>query len=324
MKSNRTIILFLTLIFALLNIFSISIPKCLASSYLTFNHQCPKQVTIGTEFLIPILISPPSSSYDLSNINISISAHKSFIFLDNSTFYVMYLSGGSSIGHTFRINTNVNATSGIYYINFLIKYSYSNTNYQETIAYEIKLIKNPQITLEIFSPETLFSEGEFDIKVSIQNSGITAHNITINLILPKDALFEGRTTYYLSAIESYTKYDVVYRIKPKIINSLIYSQFIVNMAYYDEENNIHIENKISPVTLRPRSSFEISPNGGFWLGSIFISPVISFGTIISILIFVLGLKIRNKEKTKYYSATKYIIAFLSGIFITLFLIALIR
>ena len=314
------IILFLTLIFTLLNIFSISIPKCLASSYLTFDHQCPEQVTIGTEFLIPILISSSSS---LSNINVNISAHKSFIFLDNSTFYVKYLSDGSSIGHTFRIKTNVNATSGFYYINFLIKYSYSNINPQETIAYKIKLIKNPQIALEIFSPETLFSEEEFGIKVSIQNSGITAHNITMNLILPKDVLFEGRTIYYLSAIESYSKYDVIYRIKPEMINSLIYSQFIVQMVYYDEENNIHIENKISPITLRPRNSFEISPNGGFWLGSIYISPAISFGTIISVIIFILGLRRRNKEKTKYYRATEYIIAFLSGIVFTLLLITLI-
>jgi hypothetical protein len=169
------------------------------------------------------------------------------------------------------------------------------------IALPIMVVKEPVVTVQTTTPESIFSNTEFTFEVNVISHDIDINDLTVQIIVPGDIEFRGDTSYNMSLLEKGTPFNIkAEMITPTNISTehTIPVKVIVN--YTDDLGDEKSDSSSVSLLLRPKTFLEITNDGGVWIGDFFIAPYVSIGTIVAIpagTIFSLLLK-RAIEKRK--------------------------
>ena len=170
-----------------------------------------------------------------------------------------------------------------------------------TIALPIMVIKEPVVTIQTTTPESIFSNTEFPFEVSVISQDIDLNDLTVQIIVPEDIEFRGDVSYKMSLLEKGTSFNVkAEMITPTNISTEHTIPVKVLVSYTDDLGDEKSDSSSIPLLLRPKTFLEVTNDGGIWVGNFFIAPYVSIGTIVAIpagTIFSLLLK-RAIEKRK--------------------------
>ena len=169
------------------------------------------------------------------------------------------------------------------------------------IALPIMVVKEPVVTVQTTTPESIFSNTEFPFEVSVVSHDIDIKDLTVQIIVPEDIEFRGDTSYNMSLLEKGTPFNVkAEMITPTNISTEHTIPVKVIVSYTDDLGDEKSDASSVSLLLRPKTFLEVTNDGGFWIGDFFIAPYVSIGTIVGIpagTIFSLLLK-RAVEKRK--------------------------
>jgi len=200
-----------------------------------------------------------------------------------------------------------NTNEGIHFLN--ISYSQvlvsNNVDPMPTtktaIALPIMVVKEPVVTIQTTTPESIFSNTEFSFEVSVISQDIDIKDLTVQIIVPEDIEFRGDTSYNMSLLEKGIPFNVkAEMITPTNISTEHTIPVKVIVSYTDDLGDEKSDDSSVSLLLRPKTFLEITNDGGLWVGDFFIAPYVSIGTIVGIpagTIFSLLLK-RAVEKRK--------------------------
>jgi len=163
------------------------------------------------------------------------------------------------------------------------------------------VVKEPVVTVQTTTPESIFSNTEFPFEVSVVSHDIDIKDLTVQIIVPEDIEFRGDTLYNMSLLEKGTPFNVkAEMITPTNISTEHTIPVKVIVSYTDDLGDEKSDASSVSLLLRPKTFLEITNDGGLWVGDFFIAPYVSIGTIVGIpagTIFSLLLK-RAVEKRK--------------------------
>ena len=169
------------------------------------------------------------------------------------------------------------------------------------IALPIMVVKEPVVTIQTTTPESIFSNTEFPFEVSVISQDIDIKDLTVQIIVPEDIEFRGDTSYNMSLLEKGIPFNVkAEMITPTNISTEHTIPVKVIVSYTDDLGDEKSDDSSVSLLLRPKTFLEITNDGGLWVGDFFIAPYVSIGTIVGIpagTIFSLLLK-RAVEKRK--------------------------
>ena len=169
------------------------------------------------------------------------------------------------------------------------------------IALPIMVVKEPVVTVQTATPESIFSNTEFPFEVNVISQDIDINDLTVQIIVPDDIEFRGDTSYNMSLLEKGTPFNVkAEMITPDNISTEHTIPIKVIVSYTDDLGDEKSDSSSVSLLLRPKTFLEITNDGGLWIGDFFIAPYVSIGTIVGIpagTIFSLLLK-RAIEKRK--------------------------
>ena len=169
------------------------------------------------------------------------------------------------------------------------------------IALPIMVVKEPVVTVQTTTPESIFSNTEFPFEISVVSHDIDIKDLTVQIIVPEDIEFRGDTSYNMSLLEKGTPFNVkAEMITPTNISTEHTIPVKVIVSYTDDLGDEKSDSSSVSLLLRPKTFLEITNDGGLWIGDFFIAPYVSIGTIVGIpagTIFSLLLK-RAIEKRK--------------------------
>ena len=169
------------------------------------------------------------------------------------------------------------------------------------IALPIMVVKEPVVTVQTTTPESIFSNTEFPFEVNVISQDIDINDLTVQIIVPDDIEFRGDTSYNMSLLEKGTPFNVkAEMITPANISTEHTIPIKVIVSYTDDLGDEKSDSSSVSLLLRPKTFLEITNDGGLWIGDFFIAPYVSIGTIVGIpagTIFSLLLK-RAIEKRK--------------------------
>ena len=169
------------------------------------------------------------------------------------------------------------------------------------IALPIMVVKEPVVTIQTTTPESIFSNTEFSFEVSVISQDIDIKDLTVQIIVPEDIEFRGDTSYNMSLLEKGIPFNVkAEMITPTNISTEHTIPVKVIVSYTDDLGDEKSDDSSVSLLLRPKTFLEITNDGGLWVGDFFIAPYVSIGTIVGIpagTIFSLLLK-RAVEKRK--------------------------
>ena len=232
------------------------------------------------------------------------SAFKS---LSDETITIEQLTTTSSFGTTLDYEVSKNTNEGTHFLNVLYSQILVSNNVDPmpatntTIALSIMVVKEPVVTVQTTTPESIFSNTEFTFEVNVISHDIDINDLTVQIIVPEDIEFRGDTSYNMSLLEKGTPFNIkAEMITPTNISTehTIPVKVIVN--YTDDLGDEKSDSSSVSLLLRPKTFLEITNDGGVWIGDFFIAPYVSIGTIVGIpagTIFSLLLK-RAIEKRK--------------------------
>jgi hypothetical protein len=93
----------------------------------------------------------------------------------------------------------------------------------------------------------------------------------------------------------------------KEVNSEYKLPFQIMVTYTDDLGEEKQESQTVSTILRPRTFMELTTDGGIWIGSFFLAPYVSIGTIIGIPAgAIISLLVRKGQKSKRKSKKKKI------------------
>ena len=233
------------------------------------------------------------------------SAFKS---LSDETIRIEQLTTTSSFGTTLDYEVLKNASEGTHFLNISYSQVLVSNNVdpmpatKTTIALPIIVIKEPVVTIQTTTPESIFSNTEFPFEVSIISEDIELKDLTVQIIVPQDIEFRGDTSYKISLLEKGTPFNIKAEMITPMANVSTEHTIPIKVvvSYSDDLGNEKSDSSSVPLLLRPKTFLEITNDGGIWVGDFFIAPYVSIGTIVGIpagTIFSLLLK-RAIEKRK--------------------------
>ena len=161
--------------------------------------------------------------------------------------------------------------------------------------------KEPVVTIQTTTPESIFSNTEFPFEVNVISQDIDLNDLTVQIIVPEDIEFRGDVSYNMSLLEKGIPFTIkAEMITPANISTEHTIPIKVVVSYTDDLGDEKSDSSSVPLLLRPKTFLEVTNDGGIWLGNFFIAPYVSIGTIVGIpagTIFSLLLK-RAIEKRK--------------------------
>lgn len=214
--------------------------------------------------------------------------------LSNSLFEVESISASGSFGKVLHFEVLPTALIGNTYIN--IHYS-GQKSFDKAILIEIQ--RGAQLSIETHTVSSLFINAEFPLDVSIHPKGGDVKNVSIEFRPPDEIDFRGKTLHFISLIEKDNPITLSSQLiiqGNEEISQEYHIPFQIIITYTDTDDNEKTEIKDFSYLLRPRSFFEFGPNGGFWLGEIFISSYVSIGTFVPSGLFITWLIKRFRKK----------------------------
>ncbi len=172
------------------------------------------------------------------------------------------------------------------------------------IALPIMVMKEPIVTIQTTTPESIFSNTEFPFEVNVISEDIDISDLTVQIIVPQDIEFRGDTSYNVSSLEKGIPFNIkAEMITPTTISTEHTIPVKVVVSYTDDLGDEKSDSSSVPLLLRPKTFLEITNDGGIWVGDFFIAPYVSIGTIVGIpagTIFSLLLRraVERRKKNK--------------------------
>lgn len=268
--------------------------------------QYPDSVIAGRDFAVSVFIQN-NGWEDKQDISLVIDTQNSSIIAKNQTLSIDRLSKGGSFGGTLEFSTISDAEIGTHYLNGLYSQVILSNNEkplpktQKNIALEIELKGTPEVQLNTVTPTSVFPNAEFPFDVEIISKDIPLSDVSIQIVPPPDVSVRGQTLYTYSTIEKNTPISIRTQIvtNPAETTSEHKIPFEVTLTYTDDAGQAQTTSKTVSLLLRPRTFMEFTTDGGVWVGSVFLAPYVSMGTIIGIPAGTLfSLMIRRLQKKK--------------------------
>jgi len=267
----------------------------------------PESVMIGRTFSISIHLEN-NGWENKQDISFAIT-NPDFAFktLGDETITIEELTTTSSFGTTLDYEVSKNTNEGRHFLNVSYSQVLVSNNVdpmpatKTTIALPIMVLKEPVVTIQITTPESIFSNTEFPFEVSVISHDIDLNDLTVQIIVPQDIEFRGDTSYKISLLEKGTPFNIkAEMITPINVSTEHTVPVKVVVSYTDDLGDEKSDSSSVPLLLRPKTFLEITNDGGIWVGDFFIAPYVSIGTIVGIpagTIFSLLLR-RAVEKRK--------------------------
>lgn len=267
----------------------------------------PEEIVVGREGVISILIKNNGwENKENISFGFSLSAIPALVIEPSDSFTLDKLAQGGSYGENINLQIPNNASIGVHFLN--LKYSHVLVANNETpqppffhdIAIPITIKEDPSVTIHTKMPESIFSNAEFPIEIEVLSKDIDITNVRIKIIPPKDIEFRGETLHSFSKIEKNTPIAITSQIITPIheVNSEYKIPFQIIVTYTDDVGLDKKDSQTVSVVLRPRTFMELTTDGGIWIGSFFIAPYVSLGTIIGIPAgAIISLLIRKKQNS---------------------------
>ena len=267
----------------------------------------PESVMIGRTFSVAIHLEN-NGWENKQDISFTITNPDSaFIALGSEIHKIPELTTSSSFGTTLDYEVAKNTNEGTHFLNISYSQVLVSNNVDPmpatntAIALPIMVVKEPVVTVQTTTPESIFSNTEFPFEVSVVSHDIDIKDLTVQIIVPEDIEFRGDTSYNMSLLEKGTPFNVkAEMITPTNISTEHTIPVKVIVSYTDDLGDEKSDASSVSLLLRPKTFLEVTNDGGFWIGDFFIAPYVSIGTIVGIpagTIFSLLLK-RAIEKRK--------------------------
>ena len=171
----------------------------------------------------------------------------------------------------------------------------------KNIAIPLLIKDEPEILLKTNTPNSIFENAEFPFDVEIVSKDISIHDVSVKIIPPLDITVRGQTSYAYSVIEKNSPVLIKTQIiTPPTQVSLEHKlPFEIQVNYVDDSGESKTVSQTVQILLRPRTIIEFTTEGGIWIGSFFLAPYLSIGTLIGIpagTLFSLMIKRLQKKK----------------------------
>ena len=270
----------------------------------------PESVMIGRIFSVAIYLenngweNKQDISFTISNPDFA------FKSLGDETITIEELTTSSSFGTTLDYEVSKNTNEGTHFLNISYSQVLVSNNVdpmpatKTAIALPIIVIKEPVVTIQTTTPESIFSNTEFPFEVNVISEDIDISDLTVQIIVPQDIEFRGDTSYNMSSLQKGIPFNIkAEMITPTIISTEHTIPVKVVVSYTDDLGDEKSDSSSVPLLLRPKTFLEITNDGGIWVGDFFIAPYVSIGTIVGIpagTIFSLLLRraVERRKKNK--------------------------
>jgi hypothetical protein len=270
----------------------------------------PESVMIGRIFSVVIHLEN-NGWENKQDISFAIS-NPDFAFksLGDEIITIEELTTSSSFGTTLDYEVSKNISEGTHFLNISYSQVLVSNNVdpmpatKTAIALPIMVMKEPVVTIQTTTPESIFSNTEFPFEVNVISEDIDISDLTVQIILPQDIEFRGDTSYNMSSLEKGIPFNVkAEMITPATISTEHTIPVKVVVSYTDDLGDEKSDSSSVPLLLRPKTFLEITNDGGIWVGDFFIAPYVSIGTIVGIpagTIFSLLLRraVERRKKNK--------------------------
>ena len=265
----------------------------------------PEEIVVGREGIISILVKNNGwENKENISFEFSLSTISALIIEPSDRITLDRLAEGGSYGENISLKIPNDASLGVYFLN--LKYSHvlvannevPRSPFFHDIAIPISIKEDPSVTIHTKMPESIFSSAEFPIEIEVLSKDIDIANVRIKIIPPKDIEFRGETLHSFSKIEKNMAVGITSRIITPIdeVKAEYKLPFQIIVTYTDDVGLNKEDSQTVSVVLRPRTFMELTTDGGIWIGSFFIAPYVSLGTIIGIPAgAMISLLIRKKQ-----------------------------
>lgn len=269
----------------------------------------PDSVIIGRGFAVSVLIQN-NGWEDKQDIRFVVTSPDGSVLIKNGTLTINRFSTGSSYGGTIDLVAANDTQLGIHYLNILysqVLLSHNETPQpltQKNIAIPIEIKGLPEVHLNTVTPESIFPNAEFPFDVEIVSKDIDLQDVVIEIKPPQDISFRGQTVHTFSTVTKNTPLSVRSQIVTNSTEVTLEHKlpFEVSVKYTDDSGTERNLSKTVSMLLRPRTFMEFTTDGGVWIGSFFLAPYVSLGTLIGIpggaLFSLLIRKIQKKRSKK--------------------------
>jgi len=270
----------------------------------------PESVMIGRIFSVAIHLEN-NGWENKQDISFAIT-NPDFAFksLGDEIITIEELTTSSSFGTTLDYEVSTNTNEGTHFLNISYSQVLVSNNVdpmpatKTAIALPIMVMKEPIVTIQTTTPESIFSNTEFPFEVNVISQDIDINDLTVQIIVPQDIEFRGDTSYSISLLEKGVPFNIkAEMITPANISTEHTIPVKVVVNYTDDLGDEKSDSSSVPLLLRPKTFLEVTNDGGIWVGDFFIAPYVSIGTIVGIpagTIFSLLLRraVERRKKNK--------------------------
>ncbi len=267
----------------------------------------PESVISGDAFSITILVEN-NGWEDKQDIRFDFRP-SSALAASQDRLVIDRIAEGGSFGETIGFDA-FSESGNDYFLN--IGYSQVLVQDNETplepfttdFAIPITVKDEPRILIRTTTPESIFTNAEFPFEVEVLSEDIDLYDVNVRIIAPRDIEFRGETLHTFSSVDKNEAVNIRAEIitPREEVNTQHRLPFEVIATYRDHRDDERTESKIVPLVLRPRTFMEVTTDGGIWVGSFFIAPYVSLGTIIGIpagaILSVLIRRAQNNPKKR--------------------------
>ncbi len=266
----------------------------------------PDSVIVDRDFTVSVFFQN-NGWEDKQDVTFFVESQNQDILATNQTIHTQRLSKGGSFGGTLEFHIEPNAEIGQHYLNAIYSQILLSNNeipqpkLMKNIAIPLLIKDEPEILLKTNTPNSIFENAEFPFDVEIVSKDISIHDVSVKIIPPLDITVRGQTSYAYSVIEKNSPVLIKTQIiTPPTQVSLEHKlPFEIQVNYVDDSGESKAVSQTIQILLRPRTIMEFTTEGGIWIGSFFLAPYLSIGTLIGIpagTLFSLMIKRLQKKK----------------------------
>lgn len=266
----------------------------------------PDSVIAGRTMTVSVLVENKGWE-DKQDVSFLFGSDGPITAAGQSDIVIDRISAGSSYGDTLDFTIDEDA-AGMYFLN--VEYAQTllvnNDQPQEPtdtrIAIPITVLDRPKVLIHTSLPESIFTDADFPLTVEILSENVDINDVTVRIVAPPEAALRGETTHVFSSLQKGMPTSVTSRIvvPEQQIEREFVVPFQVVVEYVDDAGEQKTDSQTISTVMRPRTFFELTSGGGFWVGDFFIAPYVSLGTIIGIpagaILSLLVRRSRNKKR----------------------------
>jgi len=267
----------------------------------------PDSVVSGTDFAITVLVENRGWE-DKQDIRFGFKPNAA-LTPDRDSLVIDRIAEGGSFGETVSLGA-FSEDENDYFLN--IEYSQVLVQNNETplepftadFAIPITVKDEPDVSIRTVTPESIFTGAEFPFEIEIISEDVDLRDVNVRIIAPRDIGFRGETLHTFSSVDRGEAVSIRAEIitPEEEVNTQHNLPFEVVVTYRDSQDGEKTESKVVPLVLRPRTFMEVTTDGGIWVGSFFIAPYVSLGTVVGIpagiILSVLIRRAQNRPKKR--------------------------